>query len=391
MRSSPAGARRILFFPLGTVLGHFTRTLALAEELDAAGHEVVIAASNASRRIASVLPPRIRLVATREMYKRAAEHSGEIAHYSPGTANDRANLEISSRMDRAGQRRRNQRMTQMMTSDAAILSDVRPHAIITDYRFTVPLMRPAPAPIFHISHILGFPSLHRRALGTVFFPLDRGHILVPGVRDIEYWRQRPPAPSAERCETLCGAFRWRGWQRLQQTEPKRPPSDVFVFFGSTGNGAQIVPWLLRKIPDRYRVHCIASGLKAPAARKNLHIARSRPLDGFLDNTQVAVCHGGHGTVMECIRNRTPTIISPHNLEQLEIGRRIEAMGLGVLVKRRFDQLAANDLSVIISRTIADGRLRTNLEKYSAILRRSDGAKNAAETVLRHLDSGDHAS
>src|SRR5205807_6092163 len=134
MRSSPAGARRILFFPLGTVLGHFTRTLALAEELDAAGHEVVIAASNASRRIASVLPPRIRLVATREMYKRAAEHSGEIAHYSPGTANDRANLEISSRMDRAEQRRRNQRMTQMMTSDAAILSDVRPHAIITDYR-----------------------------------------------------------------------------------------------------------------------------------------------------------------------------------------------------------------------------------------------------------------
>jgi hypothetical protein len=361
------------------VLGHFTRTLALAEELDAAGQEVVIAAGNPSRRIASVLPPRIRLVATPELDERADGPSGDIAHYEPGVANDRANLEHSSRMDQAEQRRRNECVTRMIARDEAILSEVRPDAIITDYRFTVPLMRRTPpAPVFHISHIVGFPSLHRRALGTVFFPLDRGHILVPGVRDIEYWRQRPPAATAERCETFCGVFRWRGWQRLQPATPPPPSSDVFVFFGSTGNDNQIVPWLLRHIPDRYRVQRLAPDWNGP-------------LDAFLENTKVAICHGGHGTVMECIRSRTPMVIFPHNLEQLEIGRRIEQMGLGVLVKRRFDQLDANELDAILSRTMADGRIRTHLEKYSAILRRSDGAKNAAETVLRHLESGASAS
>jgi hypothetical protein len=376
-RTSAAGAKRFLFFPLGTVLGHFTRTLALAEELDAAGHEVVVAAGNTSRRIAAVLPPRMRLVATPEMRDLAARPGREIAHYAAGAANDRANIENASRMDPAEQRRRNERFTRMLARDEAILREVRPDAIITDYRFTVPLMRGTPpTPLFHISHILGFPSLHRRARGALFFPLDRGQILVPGVREIEYWRERPPAATAERSETLCGAFRWRGWERMQPATPKPRASDVFLFFGSTGNGSEIVPWSLRHISDRYRVR---------------RMTRPGPLDAFLENTKVAICHGGHGTVMECIRHRTPMVLFPHNLEQLEIARRIEKMGLGVLVKRRFDELGAQELNAILARTIADERMRANLEKYSAILRRNDGAKHAAETVLRHLDGRGVAS
>jgi UDP:flavonoid glycosyltransferase YjiC (YdhE family) len=35
-----SGARRILFYPLSNVLGHLSRTLALAEEIDAQGHDV---------------------------------------------------------------------------------------------------------------------------------------------------------------------------------------------------------------------------------------------------------------------------------------------------------------------------------------------------------------
>lgn len=375
----------MLFFPLGNVLGHFTRTLAVAEELDAAGHEVVVAAGNTSRRIASVLPPRIRFVATPEMEE---QQSGAIAHYAESAANDRENIESSSRMERAEARRRNQRMTEMMVRDEAILDDVQPHAIVTDYRFTVPMMsRRRSPPIFHISHIVGFPSLHRRALGTLFFPLDRGHILVPGVRDIEYWRQRPPEATAERRETLCGMFRWRGWERLQRAVRTRVSSDVSLFFGSTGNSERIVPWLLRHISDRYRVHCIAEGLDDRALRDNVDIAPPGALSTHLEHTKVAICHGGHGTVMECIRSRTPMIIFPHNLEQLEIGRRIEKMGLGVLVKRPFDQLSAEELDAIIVRTIADERIRTRLDRYSTILRRDDGAKHAADTILRHLDSG----
>ena len=77
-------------------------------------------------------------------------------------------------------------------------------------------------------------------------------------------------------------------------------------------------------------------------------------------------------------------IFPHNIEQLEIGRRIEKMGLGILVKQPCGQLSGRDLGEIIEKLRTDARMKAALEKYSGLLRRRNGPKRAASTVLRIL-------
>lgn len=319
--------------------------------------------------LSKVLPPRIRVLPAREMHAGATQSFGPIRNYSEDIEGDRANLESADRMTRSELRRRGRRLMEMVRRDTAIVEEVRPDAIITDYHFTAPLLPlPPQTSVFHISHILGYPSFYRRVMGIDFFPLDRGHILVPGLKHIEY--ANGTAATSQRRETLCGMFRWRGWQRLPCDEPPPRRSHVFLFFGSTGNGKQIVPWLSKTIPRRYRVSTIASKGGDP--------------ERFLDSAELAFCHGGHGTVMECIRHRTPMVIFPHNIEQLEIGRRIENMRLGILVKRPWHQLSGDDLGEIIETIRTDESMKASLEKYSLLLRRDDGPKQAAAAVLGSL-------
>jgi hypothetical protein len=381
--------KRILFFPLSNVLGHLTRTLALAEELDGQGHAVSVAMNRTYSSLTKVLPPRIRLLPAFEMHAAAARSFGPIRDYEPGTAGDRANLQSSQRMTGSELQRRGRRMAQMVERDAAIIDQERPDAIITDYHFTPSLLPLAPhVRLFHISHLLGYPSFYRRVTGVDFFPLDSGHILVPGSKEIEGCSGG--AASASRREDYCGMFRWHGWQRLHRQDAP-PRSHVFLFFGSTGNGRQIVPWLLRTIPDRYRVSSIAPWLTGAPARIGAHIAAGGNLERFLDSTDVAFCHGGHGTVMECILQRTPMAIFPHNIEQLEIGRRIEHLGLGILVKKPFDRVGAEELGEIVERIRKDTGMRTRLEEHSSLLSSQDGAKQAATIVIRSLRDGGDAT
>ena len=364
-----SGAKKILFFPLGNVLGHLTRTLALAEEFDAQGHEVYVAVTDSCSHITRLLPSSIRILPTPEMYASASQHFGPIEHYDESAANDRMNLQNSSQMDESELRRRGKRMEQMVQRDTAIIEEIHPDAIITDYRFTTLLTQSNHTQeVFHISHVLGYPSFYRRVLGKFPFPLDEGHILVPGLKNIEYWRRRPRVSNSQHRETMCGMFRWDGWKRLQQDAPRPPHSEIFLFFGSTGNGRQIVPWLLRELQDHYHISCISQVLTDRDDRSNVHVSRRGDLEGFLERTEVVLCHGGHGTVMECILHRTPMLIFPHNIEQLEIGRRIEKMRLGVLAKRPYHQFSGKELIEIIEKTRTDSRIRANLEKYSRLIR-----------------------
>jgi len=382
------GMKKILFFPLSNVLGHLTRTLALAEEFDAQGHEVYIAMHPTYSYVTKVLPPSIRILPTPEMYADTIQSFGLIQHYPETIANDRANLESCWRIEESDLRRRRERMKLMVDRDTAIVEEVRPDAIITDYRFTTQFVQHRQRQrAFHISHVIGYLSFYRRVMGSDFFPLSSGHILVPGVRNIEYWKRSPTHPDSQRRETICGYFRWAGWRRLHRDAPTPPPSNVFLFFGSTGNGRQIVPWFLQNIPERYRISTIAPGMNDGGARGGAYFSNSGELERFLNTTEVAFCHGGHGTVMECILHRTPMAIFPHNIEQLEIGRHIEKMRLGILVKRPYNQLNGEDLGAIIEELKTNARIRINLEKYSRVLRQLDGPKNAVSTVLQSLANG----
>jgi hypothetical protein len=380
--------KRILFFPLSNVLGHLTRTFALAEAFAADGHEVSVAMNRTCSSLAKVLPSRIRVLPAHEMYASATQSFGPIVDYAEGIEADRANVRRSDRLTRAELRRRAGRLMQMVARDGEIVREVRPDAIITDYHFTAPLLElPPETRVFHISHIVGYPSLYRRATGADFFPLDRGHILVPGIRDIEYESHNAAMPVSQSRESVCGIFRWRGWQRLRTRAETIPPSDVFLSFGSTGNAKEMVPRLLPMLSARYRVAAVAPWLP----RSGGHVATAGHLEQFLNTTRVTFCHGGHGTVMECILHKTPMVVFPHNIEQLEIGRRIEKLRLGILVERPSAELRADELSDIIERVRADSEMKSNLEHHSELLRRQNGPESAVSVVLRSLEDGEDAT
>ncbi|HVQ08603.1 MAG TPA: hypothetical protein VMS43_09225 [Allosphingosinicella sp.] len=376
--------RKILLFPQSNVLGHLTRTLALAEEFDAQGDEVHVVLSRAHGSLKTVLPPGLRILASPEM-QLPRTRSDPLASYEDGLAADRANLDRAGALGASEKSRYGRRLRQMIERDTAIIRDVDPDVVIADQRVTPALIRDVgPDRMFHVASVLGYPSFFRRVSGTLPFPLGSGHLLVPGVREIEYWR-RPAAPAVDRRrESLCGPFRWEGWRRLNRDAAPPPASDVFLFFGSTGNSGRIMPWLLRHLPERYRVSGIAFRAAGGDARRGAHISARGNLEDFLVRTSVAFCHGGHGTVMECILQRTPMVIFPHNIEQLEIGRQVERMGLGVLVKRPYHQLGGAELGTIVEGLRADGRIAARLEKYSALLRRRNGARRAVAVVHRSL-------
>jgi hypothetical protein len=366
-----ASARRILFFPLSNVLGHLSRTLALAEEFDARGHEVHVALDGSYGHLTPALPPSIRIHSTPEMDPEATREFGPILSYEDNTAAHRVNLESADRLDAAELRRRGQRLVEMVERDTAIVEDVHPDAVITDYRYTVERLRCArPKHVFHISHLLGYPSLYQRLRGTRFPPLDKGQLLVPGIAAIETARTLASASSSHVEESLCGPFRWRGWARLSRARALPPPADVFLCFGSTGRAERIVPALQQTLGARYRISAIP--------------AEMADLECYLSRTEVAFCHGGHGTVLECILQRTPMAIFPQNIEQLEIGHAIEALGLGVLVKQPYERLSGAQLGALVERLKTDGSMQHRLQKFSELLREQNGPARAASIVLDQL-------
>lgn len=380
-RRPKAGARRILLLPLSNVLGHLTRTLALAEAFDAAGHTVHVADCGAYPQILRSLPSSIRVEETLEFPPHASRSFGPIRSFREGTAADRANLEQATALDADEVRRRAKRLARMVERDRILIDTLQPDAIVTDYRFTPSMMElPPELRLFHISHVVGFPSLHRRVFGQDVFPLDAGHILVPGVRPIEYWRRRPAAATDARRESLCGPFFWRGWQRLDREASGEICSDVLLCFGSTGHGEGVVPRLRDHLEGPYRVADLTT------TSDGLELNRMGDLGRFLSKTEVAICHGGHGTVMQCILHRVPMIIIPHNVEQLEIGRRMAKMGLSRLVTSPAAKLDGNELRHLVESVGGDRRMRSRLAVYSRRLEQEDGADRAASIVLDALEA-----
>jgi hypothetical protein len=251
------------------------------------------------------------------------------------------------------------------------VAELQPDAVITDYRYTVERLRGVrPRHVFHISHLLGYPSLYQRVRGARFAPLDTGRILVPSIEAIESARSGGSAGGAAGRVSWCGAFRWGGWARLSPDRALPPPCEVLLCFGSTGRAERLVPALQQTLAGRCRVSAIPG---EPSA-----------LEPYLSRSEVVFCHGGHGTVLECIFHCTPMAIFPQNIEQLEIGHAMERLGLGILVRQPYDQLCADQLDALIERLKADLAMQQNLRSYSALLRRQNGAARAAAIVLERL-------
>jgi hypothetical protein len=367
---------------MGGVLGHLNRVLALAEEIDAAGHEAILATSDGGLPIFQALKPGVRRI---EAYDDPGLKDARalLTSTAGGRRGDRSNLHGMGPQDSQGKSEIARQMARTAAADRALIERIEPDAMVVDHRFTGwPADRGLRDRTFHISALLGLPSLHKRVTGRLPYPLQGGRLLVPGIREIECWHRKDPSAAQPGRVALCGLFRWQGWARLRGSQRALPRTQALFFFGSTGDGARARAALGEAAEGWLNHRWVGNAWcgAVDAAREP-----AVDLESGLTGAELLICHGGHGTVMEALFYERPVIVIPSNPEQLEIGHRLEKMGLGLLVRQRVETITRAGLAELIASVSENARMQRRVKRYSALLRqKADGAKHAAAIVLEHI-------
>ena len=366
--------KKILLFPLANVLGHISRTFALAEQLCKEELEVYVSVSNYYERLFDLVDSRIKIIPAIEMYADATKNFGQISYSEDWKVNELQLLETSTRLETKEMQRRSKLLKKIIDRDTEIINQICPDAIVLDYHYA-PLLIPKvkETPLFLISHKIGYPSLCRRVHGEYPYPLNENTILVPGIPSFENVVQKSDANTLKNNWLLCGMFSWKGWKKIKKVPEK---NDVFLFFGSTGCAEKLTPWFINKLSPRYKL----SYLNQEKEDEFLN------LETYLKQTSLIICHGGHGTVMECIKQKKPMIIIPNNLEQLEIGRAIENLKLGILIAQPYHTIDPKVLINTIEALRNNKEIKDNLEQFANKLTQSDGAKVAADIIINQLNN-----
>ena len=108
------------------------------------------------------------------------------------------------------------------------------------------------------------------------------------------------------------------------------------------------------------------------------VERFLPHDAVLTRASVAICHGGMGITQRALSHGVPLVIVPFGRDQLEVGRRVENAGAGVMVSPK--KLTPVKLAASVRRA---------LELRPAALRLADefaqaGGNSAAARVVEEL-------
>jgi UDP:flavonoid glycosyltransferase YjiC (YdhE family) len=134
--------------------------------------------------------------------------------------------------------------------------------------------------------------------------------------------------------------------------PARPLTDlwpgddrplIYVTFGSV---TPSLPWAapiygtaleaVATMPSRVLLTTggAVEGGRFAAPGPHVHIARWVPQADVLPHARVVVCHGGSGTTLGALAAGVPLVVTPLFADQPENGRRVAAMGAGVVLKPR---------------------------------------------------------
>ncbi len=366
--------KKVLLFPLANVLGHLSRTLALAEAFLAVGYDVYLTLTNDYWLLHQFSDSRITFIPSQEMDASLTRNMGKL-YDEFGIQNcDLASLEYSTQLSIDELKRRGEKLSELVNIDAEIIKKVRPDVIVIDYHFA-PLMlnNLSETPVFFISHHIGFPSLYYNLKNEYPYPFEgsKHQVLVPGIQEFEILN---PLQDLNQKWMMCGPFFWKGWEKMEINQ-KPVTSDVLLFFGSTGATEKLTPWLTECLSSSYQLATVN------LSSDNNFIS----LEFYLKHTSLVICHGGHETVMAAIRQKKPMIIIPNNLEQLEIGRRVQELSLGILINKPYQTIKIEELKNSITSLMANKMVQSKLDFFSSLIYQSKGAQVAAQFIDEQLE------
>ena len=97
---------------------------------------------------------------------------------------------------------------------------------------------------------------------------------------------------------------------------------------------------------------------------------------------VAITHGGAGTIQTAIHSGTPLVGVPMQLEQAGNISLVERQGAGIMLSKL--DLNRAQLTTALEKIVADDRYRQNMLRLKQIQDRVDGATNAARQIVNFL-------
>lgn len=100
---------------------------------------------------------------------------------------------------------------------------------------------------------------------------------------------------------------------------------------------------------------------------------------------IAITHGGAGTVQTAIHAGTPLVGIPMHLEQTGNLSLVTRQGAGLMLSKW--DLNQRSLGRALERLLADSSLRANMLRLKALQDRVDGAANAAREIVTFLGEG----
>ncbi|MCM3549815.1 hypothetical protein M4D48_14645 [Alkalihalobacillus clausii] len=102
---------------------------------------------------------------------------------------------------------------------------------------------------------------------------------------------------------------------------------------------------------------------------------------IMKSADLAITHGGHGTLMEGIFSGTPQIIIPHNNEQLDNAKRCLKMNVGEILEKDNVQIT---IQKMVERMLADKKIQNACEEVSSKMAHFKGTENLANFIENRL-------
>ena len=167
-------------------------------------------------------------------------------------------------------------------------------------------------------------------------------------------------------------------------EPAPGPT-AYLTLGTVAFGAVDV---LRRSIQEAAARCarvlVAAGPEADLAAlgdlpAHVHVERYVDQATVLGQVDVAIHHGGTGTLLGCLAAGVPQVITPQGADQFLNADRLGELGLGYAVR---NEAADGHLGEALERVLTDEQLRSRVRKVRDDIARMPSPQEVVETLVR---------
>lgn len=169
---------------------------------------------------------------------------------------------------------------------------------------------------------------------------------------------------------------------LKKLDPERP---TFYFtMGSTGSSRFFEEAVKIFGESRYQIVITTGGLPLNIHHipKNCYIEQFAPGRPIMERSNVAVNHGGNGTVYQALASGTPIVGIPFHIDQEINLQRVESLGFGIKLSER--NLSTEKFIDAIESVLYNRKYKENALRLQKVANSYGGASKAADIIHQYL-------